>query len=314
MSRLYGSTFSRSFLNEMEPMIIDYIDRFIEHVRSKTADGGVVDLTSGYTSMTFDVIGDLAFGQDFGAIGVETPNKFILLFKDSFEFTKVLEAVKRFPLFGLIARGIFWGKFAKLEEIARTIGDFALEVMRKRIAEQDIKRKDFLTKVLAQKAEAKVDISEIQLAAQSWEFIAAGTETTAVVLTFTTYHLLRDRKLLAQLTAEVRAAFPNAAAITNAGTEKLELLHRVCLEGLRLPTGAPPILPRVVPRGGDRVDGHFIPGGVSVAMSPMVASLDPANFNDPLAFKPERWLDKGGDILEASQPFSLGPRGCVGKA
>lgn len=315
MSRLYGSAFSRSFLNEMEPMIIDYIDRFVELVRSKTVNGGVVDLTTGYTSMTFDVIGDLAFGQDFGAIGMEKPNRFILLFKDSFEFTKFLEAVKRFPLLGLVARVIFWGKFAKLEEIARTIGDFALEVMRKRIAEQDTKqRKDFLTKVLAQRAEAKVDISELQLAAQSWDFIGAGTETTAVVLTFTTYHLLRNRQLLAQVTAEVRAAFPNAAAITNAGTEKLELLHRVCLEGLRLPTGAPPILPRVTPRGGDMVDGHFIPGGVSVAMSPMVASLDPANFNDPLVFKPERWLGNGGDILEASQPFSLGPRGCVGKA
>ena len=31
-------------------------------------------------------------------------------------------------------------------------------------------------------------------------------------------------------------------------------------------------------------------------------------------FKPERWLDKDSvDNLEASQPFSLGPRGCLGR-
>ncbi|KAI0543734.1 benzoate 4-monooxygenase cytochrome P450 [Xylaria curta] len=314
MSRLYGGAFSRSFLNEMEPMIIDYMDRFIEYVRAKTADGGVVDLTFGYSSMTFDIIGDLAFGQDFGAIGMDTPHKFIRELNESLGFTSLAEAIKRFPALGPIARVLFRSKVAQLEEIARKGGDFALEVMKKRVAEQDTTtRKDFLTKVLEQRASAKMDISEIQLAAQSWDFIGAGTETTAAVMTSTTYYLLRDKKLLAQVTAEVRGAFPNAAAITNAGTEQLELLHRVCLEGLRLPTGAPPILPRLVPGGGDTVDGHFLPGGTAVTIAPMVAALDPANFQDPMAFKPERWLGKNGDILDASQPFSLGPRGCAGK-
>ena len=314
MSRLYGGAFSRGFLNEMEPMIIGYIDRFIGHVRSKTADDGVVDLTFGYSSMTFDIIGDLAFGQGFGAIGMETPHMFIRELNESLGFTSLIEAIKRFPPLGPIARVLFGGQVARLEEIAPKGGDFALEVMKKRIAEQDTTaRKDFLTKVLAQRASTKMNISDMQLAAQSWEFMGVGTETAAAVLSSTTYYLLRDKELLAQVTAEVRAAFPNAAEITNAATEKLELLHRVCLEGLRLPTGAPPVLPRLVPRGGDTVDGHFLPGGTPVTIAPMVAALDPENFKDPLAFKPERWLGKGGDILEASQPFSLGPRGCVGK-
>ena len=41
---------------------------------------------------------------------------------------------------------------------------------------------------------------------------------------------------------------------------------------------------------------------------------DARNFHSPYAFKPERWLDKEcADIKEASQPFSLGPRGCLGR-
>ena len=315
IARVFGGAFSRSFLNEMEPMINDYIDRFIEHVKTKTANGGVVDLTFGYSSMTFDIIGDLAFGQDFGAIGRETTHPFILELNESLTFTSFHEAIQQFPALGPIARFFFREKVNKLEETARKGGEFALQVMRKRVAEQDTtSRKDFLTKVLEQRASSKVQMSEIQLAAQSWDFIGAGTETTASVMTSTTYYLLRDKKLLAELTAEIRAAFPNADAITNASTEKLELLHRVCLEGLRLPTGAPPILPRLVPKGGDTVDGHFIPGGTPVTIAPMVAALDPLNFKDPLEFKPERWLGKSGDILEASQPFSYGTRGCAGKA
>lgn len=314
MSRQYGGAFSRSFLNEMEPMITDYIDRFIEHIRSKTANGGTVDLTFGYSSMTFDIIGDLAFGQDFGAIGRDETHEFISELNESLGFTSFAEAVKRFPLLDPIARTLFRGQVARLEAIARKGGDFALDVVKKRIAEQDTTtRKDFLTKVLTQRAGSKMNMSEMEIAAQSWDFIGAGTETTAAVLTSTTYYLLRDRELLAKVTAEIRAAFPNSAAITNAATEKLELLHRVCLEGLRLPTGAPPILPRIVPRGGDTVDGHWLPEGTPVTIAPMVAALHPDNFKDPLEFKPDRWLGNDGDILEASKPFSVGSRGCAGK-
>jgi cytochrome P450 len=38
------------------------------------------------------------------------------------------------------------------------------------------------------------------------------------------------------------------------------------------------------------------------------------NFTDPKEFKPERWMDPDStDIKEASQPFSMGPRGCLGQ-
>nr|WGZ60643.1 cytochrome P450 [Fusarium verticillioides]WRP99003.1 cytochrome P450 enzyme [Fusarium sp. HZ-2024a] len=314
MSRHYGTAFSRGFLNETEPIILDYIDRFVSHVHSKTANGAAIDLTSGYSSLTFDIVGDMAFGQDFGAIGQEEPHKFIRQLNENLIFTSFLEAVKRFPALKYIAKVFFSGTVAELERKAREGGDFALHVIQKRIADQDnITRKDFLTKVLDQRSSGKAEITELQLAAQSWDFIGAATETTSAALASTTYFLLRDKKLLSQLTAELRSAFPNTAAITNAATEKLNLLHRVCLEGLRIPTGAPPILPRLTPAGGGVVDGHAVPGGTPVTMAPMVAALDPANFREPLTFKPERWLGNDGDILDASQPFSLGPRGCAGK-
>jgi cytochrome P450 len=48
----------------------------------------------------------------------------------------------------------------------------------------------------------------------------------------------------------------------------------------------------------------------------MAATLSPKNFSDPLKFDPERWLGSKEknpeDILAASQPFSLGSRGCIG--
>lgn len=41
---------------------------------------------------------------------------------------------------------------------------------------------------------------------------------------------------------------------------------------------------------------------------------DVQNFHEPMKFKPERWINADcKDIKTASQPFSLGMRGCVGR-
>ena len=41
---------------------------------------------------------------------------------------------------------------------------------------------------------------------------------------------------------------------------------------------------------------------------------DPQYFHKPFQFKPERWTDPTClDTKEASQPFSLGPHGCLGR-
>ena len=46
------------------------------------------------------------------------------------------------------------------------------------------------------------------------------------------------------------------------------------------------------------------------------AALDPANFADPLAFRPERWLDDAirPRNLSVSMPFGSGPRMCPGRS
>ena len=49
------------------------------------------------------------------------------------------------------------------------------------------------------------------------------------------------------------------------------------------------------------------------------ASRYEGNFSRPLEFLPERWLPEGAtefknDQKEVIQPFSYGPRGCLGKA
>ena len=53
---------------------------------------------------------------------------------------------------------------------------------------------------------------------------------------------------------------------------------------------------------------------VEMYTSAWTVTHDPQYFHEPFKFRPERWIDvESTDVKEASQPFSLGPRGCLGR-
>jgi cytochrome P450 len=84
------------------------------------------------------------------------------------------------------------------------------------------------------------------------------------------------------------------------------------------PVGA--ILPRQTLDGGIQVLGENLPAGVSVGC-PIYTLHHNADFiADPFAYKPGRWI-KGEatsglslqSLHDCFNPFSIGPRGCIGK-
>lgn len=122
-----------------------------------------------------------------------------------------------------------------------------------------------MTRIL--EAREEDDISDIQIAAHASDFVIAGSETTATALAGATYYLLRNPEILKKLQEEVRTTFAHYEDITAASTVSLQYLTAVALETMRIYPPLPFALPRVVPEGGDTVDGHFIPAGVSKIFS-----------------------------------------------
>lgn len=68
--------------------------------------------------------------------------------------------------------------------------------------------------------------------------------------------------MLVKLQEEIRTAFRSYDEINAISTIPLSYLQAVALEGMRMYPPLPLGLPRVVPAGGDTVDGYFLPGGV----------------------------------------------------
>jgi cytochrome P450 len=147
-------------------------------------------------------------------------------------------------------------------------------------------------------------------------FMTAGTETTATLLSGTTYWLLREPAILATLVDEIRTAFTSIPEMTMEKLARLKYLDAVMHEGLRMYPPVPSALPRVVPHGGAEVAGTFLPEGVSVGVHQYVTYHSPQNFTDPDSFRPQRWLGDEkykDDQLGCVEPFSVGPRNCIGK-
>ncbi|KAJ8128639.1 hypothetical protein O1611_g4997 [Lasiodiplodia mahajangana] len=319
MRRLLAHAFSLTSLKEQEELIARSIDRFIELVKAKTCEKGeVFDIAKGYERMAFDIIGDLAFGQNFGALETDETHPWISTLLGALTKGALVDTFKRFPTIAQIIGVLAKKQITKLYEDTARNEDMAIDLVTKRIKTES-NRKDFMTRILEHRSQDRHQASDLQLAAHSWDFVIAGSETTSTVLSCCTYYLLSNPEAMNKLKAEVRGVFSDSAAINDASTKNLPYLNAVCLEAMRIYPPLPFALPRVVPEGGDTVDGQFLPAGVIVATSPVAAGLNARNFKDPLTFRPERWLDSSvsseeRDNLEASQPFSLGARGCLGKS
>ena len=153
-----------------------------------------------------------------------------------------------------------------------------------------------------------------RLVTEASSLTAAGTLTTAHMLSGTTYHILNNPPILSRLMAELETAFPDAdTACSLQALEKLPYLSAVISEGLRLSYGTIHRLQRVHPDNALTYRDWIIPPGTPVGMSPLFMHNDPTTFPDPHLFDPSRFI---GPEKEKRQRhlfnFGKGTRQCVG--
>ena len=132
-----------------------------------------------------------------------------------------------------------------------------------------------------------------------------------------TYHLLRNPETRDRLTKELRNTFVRDEDITIETLQQLPYLNACIEEGMRLYPPVPTGLPRQTPKGGARICGEYVPEDTTVSVSQWATYHSKSNFHDADNFVPERWLGEDvrfeHDNHAAFQPFSTGPRNCIGR-
>lgn len=65
LRRGLSHAFSAKALGEQEELISEYIDTFIQQLTQTCEQGQSVNMTHWFETMTFNIIGDLSFGEPF---------------------------------------------------------------------------------------------------------------------------------------------------------------------------------------------------------------------------------------------------------
>jgi len=264
-------------------------------------------------TQAFDLIGDLAFGEDFGCLDTGEYHPFVRATETISKELTFMQMLIYYRLHKI--RQFFMPKGiagARVQNIKR-----AMDTVDRRI-NRETGRKDFLHYILAANDEKGMSRAEIDVNAFSLSI--AGSESTATLLSGATFLLLKNPSTYATLVKEIRTAFQSDAEITIASTNDLTYMEAVLSESLRLYPPVALTLPREVPFGGETIDGTYVPAGTSVGVNHFSCYHHPKNFYRAEEFLPERWLPGRCDAAPFDQdnracvqPFSYGPRSCLGK-
>jgi cytochrome P450 len=171
---------------------------------------------------------------------------------------------------------------------------------------------DLLSLLMAAMDEDGSQMTPRQLRDETMTIFLAGHETTALTLAWTWYLLSQNPAAEARLHEELRGVLAGRAPeIKN--IERLPYLQAVVNEVLRLYPAAY-VLARtsIAPC---TIGGYDFPAGSTFLASQWVMHRDARYYDDPDAFRPERWLDGLMGRLPAGAyfPFGDGPRRCIGQ-
>ncbi|KAM0466389.1 hypothetical protein ACHAP7_012294 [Fusarium lateritium] len=304
--------FSDRSLRCQQPIITRYIDLLILQLRERCKSGSV-DLMSYYNFTTFDIIGDLAFGEPFGCLEKSEYSPWIRNIFAVIKIATIVQQATQFPLLGpLLVRILTSPAVRSRQESYREMT--RQKVMSRIEAGKSRERPDLMEGLL--KKQDGWDMSLAHLERNASSLIVAGSETTATALSGITYLLAQNHEALRKLTQEVRSGFYKEEDIDFISVNKLAYLMACIEEGLRMYPPAPGGLPRVTPEEGGLVSGHFVPKNSIVSIHHWATYHSEKNFKKPFEFHPERLLGDQAfksDRHDTLQPFHIGPRGCMGR-
>ncbi|KAL7940852.1 cytochrome P450 [Trichoderma barbatum] len=311
--------FSNDALARQELLINGYVEQLIYQLREiAESDNSTADISKWYTMTTFDIFGELAYGESFNGLATGKVHPWIRALSDM----KSLVPLLVFPsiswiLVPLLTTREQRGSLAEHQQRS-------MELTYRRIKNKEIQeRGDIMTFVLREHGEDQ-GLTDYEMACNADIIISAGSETTGTAMTGITYYMLRNPDKLAKCVHEIRSAFDTEESINfKETTAKLPYLTACIEEGLRLFPPVPTGLLRETLQGRPTlIDGHLIPEKTVVAVHHLATYHSESNFHDAKNFLPERWLPDiyseptspfYNDNRNCLKPFSYGPRNCIGR-
>lgn len=290
--RMCAPAFRPAEVARFDRVIVEAAENLVTH----WAGGRPVRVDHDLTSLTLTVIVKAMLGTDIGVAGegfgraVDAVNRFIGHYVPSDDPDPADTAARHA---GFLRARAFLDRVTRLIIAARRAGGAGDDLLGAMLAEGHA-------------------MSDADLRDQVLTIVMAGHETTAKSLTWTLYLLDRNPEAAGAVHAEIDEVLAGRSP-TAADLPGLRRCRQAVQEAMRL---YPPVW--LISRRGtadDVLDGYDVPAGSLVCVSPWVLHRDPRYWEQPDAYRPERF-DPGraaGLLSHQYLPFGGGPRICVGR-
>ena len=287
--------------------------------------------------LAFDIIGDLTFGSPFGMVNKgkdETETQLVV--GGPISYTPAVDVLNRrgevsstlglLPTFRPWARYLPDPFFTKGIAAVENVTGIAVVAVASRLdaAAKGMvdSRNDILSRLLQVKDANGKPMERDELIAEALTQLIAGSDTIANTACGIFYWILHGERsapgtIIPRLQKELDQAIKYEAKIASYCQIKgLPFLRRCIDEAMRLHSTSAIGLPRLVADHslGVDFDGFYFPPGTVLSVpSYTIHHMKDIWGDDVEEFKPDRWLNPTVRQKTAFNPFSHGPRACVGQ-
>lgn len=295
--KLAQPAFHRDKIAQHAAMMVAYTERMLDSWR----DGQARDVQDDMMRLTLEIVAKALFDAD---VHEESGSVSVAMDITMKAFTARIGRIVNLPEW--IPTPVNRRLVKAVKQLDSVV--FGMISERRRTGED---RGDLLSMLLKAQDEDGGGMTDRQLRDEAMTLFMAGHETTANTLAWIWYLLAEHPEVEAKLHEEVDRVLGGRAP-TLADLPALPYADRVVTETLRLYStvwliGREAIEPCTI-------GGHRVPVGWTVYMSQWIVHRDPRWFDDPLAYRPDRWADSLARRIPryAYFPFGGGPRICIG--
>jgi cytochrome P450 len=301
--QLAQPAFHRDRIAAMGDMMTATTAHMLDRWQAQAATGQPFDIAPEMSGLTLEIVAQALFGTDFG----DDKNDFVRAVLGALAYANHLLNHLFTPPLAIPTPANLRGRRA-IATIDRIVGTM-IDARRR----DGTDRGDLLTMLIrARAADTDTGMNDKQLRDECVTFLSAGHETTAVTLSWALHllstHPIVERRLYHEVSDVLGDLPPTFEHLAH-----LPFTRMVLEEALRL---YPPAW--AVPRQAyedDELGGQRVPAGTTVTVCPYVTHRNPAFWEHPEAFDPERFTPERSAARPeyAYYPFGGGPRGCIGR-
>ncbi|KAK2985108.1 hypothetical protein RJ640_022986 [Escallonia rubra] len=284
------------------------VGEMVDFVGSKEKEGKSVKIGEVVFATVFNILGNICFSKDFIELkdeGVAGGLKGVIW--KMMELGTTPNVADFCPVFDrLDVQGLRKKAMEYQEEVYR-VWEVIIKERKESEGVDASRQHDFLDVMLS------CQFSDTQINLLVLELFMAGTDTTTSTIEWAMAELVKNKEAMEKLRKELGKEI-GADSINESHMSQLPYLHACVKETLRLHPPAPFLLPH---RALDtcEVMNYTIPQNSQVIVNVWAIGRDPTIWEDPLSFKPERFLDSKLDFRGQDfelLPFGAGRRMCPG--